>query len=234
MLEKLRQMRLQQLQQAASAKRTTAAATRLPSSFQAGTLVDATISELADILEAASASASASVSAKIINTASPIVCHFALEGSPIDDQADELLSSLAHQYPKTHFLRVILPPGGFSTTGGGGGGGGGNIGLAPGLSGVLCCSGDSIITAPLSLFSSVGSDEEEEEEEEDLDEEALERWLEKQGVLVVRDCGSEDGVGSSEEEEGEEEKYDPCEVCGRCYPHQHVRSVTRRGTDGVL
>jgi len=57
--------------------------------------------------------------------------------------------------------------------------------------------------APLSLFFSIGSDEEVEEEEEDLDEKALDRWLEKQGVLVVKDGGKEDTVGSSEEEEEE-------------------------------
>lgn len=228
MLQKLRKTRLQQLQQASSATRTTTpAATRLHSSFQAGTLVDATISELADFLELSSSS-----STTAIKTTTAIVCHFALEGSPIDDQADELLLSLAHQHPKTHFLRVMLPRHGFSTSGGGGGE---NIGLPPGHSGVMCCSGDSIITAPLSLFFSVDSDE---EEEEDLDDEALERWLEKQGVLLVSDGGNDNSVGSREEEGGEEDeedKYEPCEVCGRCYPHQHVvRSVTRGGTDGVL
>ncbi|KAG1667532.1 hypothetical protein FOA52_013722 [Chlamydomonas sp. UWO 241] len=42
------------------------------------------------------------------------------------------------------------------------------------------------------------------------------------------------GSGSEEEREDEDEaaeaQYgDVCEVCGRCYPHEHVRSVYRGG-----
>ena len=57
--------------------------------------------------------------------------------------------------------------------------------------------------------------------------ESLEAWAAVQrqaGGASGRRTGSEEGP-DSEEEEGGGDWQQPCEVCGRRYPHQHVRSA---------
>lgn len=69
-------------------------------------------------------------------------------------------------------------------------------------------------------------------------EEAVDSWLRRhKGLLLAqpaaaRSAGNRGGgaaggssSGSSSEEEGEDDWQQPCEVCGRRYPHQHFRSV---------
>lgn len=76
-------------------------------------------------------------------------------------------------------------------------------------------------------------------------EEGVDKWLRQhRGVLLAAPSASGSGRqqpaagggsdaaaaegGSSDEEEGEgegDEWQQPCDVCGRCYPHQHIRSV---------
>jgi hypothetical protein len=38
----------------------------------------------------------------------PLVCHLALEGSPLDDDLDEHLAALAHQHLGTRFVRAVI------------------------------------------------------------------------------------------------------------------------------
>lgn len=76
-------------------------------------------------------------------------------------------------------------------------------------------------------------------------EEAVDSWLRQRRCLVAAPGGDaapaaggrrSGGAGSSsdEEEGGDEgdEWEQPCEVCGRRYPHQHIRSVYARRSDG--
>lgn len=78
-------------------------------------------------------------------------------------------------------------------------------------------------------------------------EETVDKWLRQhKGLLLAAPVtggettaaagggGREAASGSSSEEEDEEggEWHQPCEVCGRNYPHQHIRSVyATRGSD---
>ena len=49
-----------------------------------------------------------------------------------------------------------------------------------------------------------------------VDEREIKRWLLSLG------CRRNGGKAGSDDDEGDEE---PCEVCGRCYPHEHVTAV---------
>lgn len=42
--------------------------------------------------------------------AGPLVCHLALSGSPLDDELDEHLASLAHRFLGTRFVRAAIRP----------------------------------------------------------------------------------------------------------------------------
>ncbi|KAL4458222.1 hypothetical protein ABPG75_013087 [Micractinium tetrahymenae] len=169
--------------------------------------------------------------------AGPLVCHLALTGSPLDDEVDEHLVSLAHRFLGTRFVRTAIslasslhlrlhtPPG-------------------PGL---LCFRDGSLVgAAGLDRFGAPDC----------IQEEAVDKWLRQLRVLAAapgssssvaaaaaaaRPGGTALGQGSSggsdeEEEEEEEEEQDdwqqPCEVCGRRYPHQHIRSVYAGGPRG--
>lgn len=80
-------------------------------------------------------------------------------------------------------------------------------------------------------------------------EEQVDAWLRQRRCLVAAPggeaaapaggragSGAEAGGSSSDEEEeggGEGDEWQqPCEVCGRRYPHQHIRSVYARRGDG--
>lgn len=75
-------------------------------------------------------------------------------------------------------------------------------------------------------------------------EEAVDKWLRQhRGLLLAAPAAGSSGrrqaaagggssaapsCGSSDEDKEEEEGDEwqkPCDVCGRCYPHQHIRSV---------
>ena len=73
-------------------------------------------------------------------------------------------------------------------------------------------------------------------------EEEVDKWLRKLQVLVLQPgggaaaaaataAGRRDGGGgdSGSEEEAGGEWEQPCEVCGRRYPHQHIRSAYAGG-----
>lgn len=83
---RLRAQRLAQLQQAAQAR------ARLQAAGHGG-LVDVPEAKL--LREAAAA-------------ASPLVCHLAFEGSPLDDELDEHLAQLAHRHLGTRFVRTRI------------------------------------------------------------------------------------------------------------------------------
>ncbi|PSC69616.1 thioredoxin domain-containing 9-like protein [Micractinium conductrix] len=153
----------------------------------------------------------------------PFVAHLALDGSPLDDDLDEHLTTLAARYLGTRFvrsrialhstlhLRLRTPPG-------------------PGL---LCFREGSLVgAAPLDRFGAP----------ECILEEEVDKWLRKLQVLVLQPgggaaaaaataAGRRDGGGgdSGSEEEAGGEWEQPCEVCGRRYPHQHIRSAYAGG-----
>ncbi|PRW60072.1 thioredoxin domain-containing 9-like protein [Chlorella sorokiniana] len=204
LMGRMRAQRLAQLQQAAEAR------ARLQAAGHGG-LVDVPEARLLREAEASTC---------------PLVCHLAFEGSPLDDELDEHLAQLAHRYLGTRFvrarislrstlhLRLRTPPG-------------------PGL---LCFRDGSLVAAAgLDCFGAPDC----------LLEETVDKWLRQhKGVLLESAApaaarrgsdgagSSGDNSGSGSEEEGDEWQQ-PCEVCGRRYPHQHIRSVyASRPEDG--
>lgn len=163
------------------------------------------------------------------SSAVPLVCHVAFEGSPLDDELDEHLVRLAHQHLGTRFVRTLInlrstlhlrlrsPPG-------------------PGL---LCFRAGSLVgAAGLDRFGAP----------ECIQEEAVDKWLRQHRVLrLLSNHGGKapsgwqggslqddsDGGSSGEEEAAAADDWQqPCEVCGRRYPHHHIRSVqATRGSD---
>lgn len=112
--------------------------------------------------------------------------------------------------------------------------------------GLLCfCDGSLVGAAGLDRFGAP----------ECLLEEAVDKWLRQHKGLLLEsaaaaaaaarpgrrggnDAGSSrhdsrsgSGSGSGSEEEGDEWQQ-PCEVCGRRYPHQHIRSVYTSRREG--
>lgn len=83
---RLRAQRLTQMQQAAEAR------ARLQAAGHGG-LVDVPVARLLREAEA---------------SGSPLVCHLAFEGSPLDDELDEHLAQLAHRYLGTRFVRTCI------------------------------------------------------------------------------------------------------------------------------
>jgi len=123
---------------------------------------------------------------------------------------------------------VVLAPGGpdelgLAASGGGGGGGGGggdeegSTRPPPVVVAVAC--------APVARFCADGA----------LVEDRVDAFLRRAGVLPNQGSGSgsrgsDDEEGGDEEEEGDGDR--PCELCGRTYPHEHVRAVYgRRDSD---
>ena len=142
-----------------------------------------------------------------------MVAHLAVPGHSASAEADELLADLAEAHPRTRFVRVALE-------------GGHGAGLAqrlcvPGLPAVVTFrSGDVVGNASYAMLGKDG----------EVHEELLQRHLMQVGAIQRRPAGS--GSESSEEEEGDEPLVAPCVICGRTYPHTHVRA-TRAGWLGA-
>lgn len=163
--------------------------------------------------------------------AGPLVCHLALSGSPLDDELDEHLASLAHRFLGTRFVRAAIRPASTLHL---------RLRMPPGP-GLLCFRKGSLVgAAGLDRFGAPDC----------IQEEAVDKWLRQLCVLAAAPGGSsaaavaaaqasgpaaapDDGASTSEEEEEEAEEWQqPCEVCGRRYPHQHIRSVYSGGGCG--
>lgn len=133
-----------------------------------------------------------------------MVAHLAVPGHSASAEADELLADLADAHPKTRFVRVALE-------------GGHGAGLAQSLcvpdlpAMVTFRSGDVVGNASYAMLGKDG----------EVHEELLRRHLEQVGAIQRRPAGS---GSESSEEEGDEPLVAPCVVCGRTYPHTHVRS----------
>jgi hypothetical protein len=105
--------------------------------------------------------------------------------------------------------------------------------LPPSSAGLLCFKDGSLVgAAPLDNFGALDC----------LLEEAVEGWLRR--LRMLRDAPSGEGAAASSgaagalssagsDSEGDSENGEaagdgwqqPCEVCGRRYPHQHIRSM---------
>ena len=71
---------------------------------------------------------------------------------------------------------------------------------------------------------------------EEVSEKTIVKWLGSCGILSKRRRrrlrGEENASGDDEYDDGEEEEEDePCAICGRCYPHEHIKSVYGKTSD---
>lgn len=176
-----------------------------------------------------------------------VVCHITVEGDAAGEAFDEHLELLARQFLGTRFIRCPVQPNS-------------QLPLHFGLefpsgehadmfischdnarscrrfyallfhfaAGVICFHrGD--------LIGSMLLDREADGEAHDPD--VIESWLRRKGCVVslegAADVPNRPGhdptaAADASEDEGDDE---PCEVCGRRYPHQHIRSVYRTTVD---
>jgi hypothetical protein len=147
-----------------------------------------------------------------------VVCHVGYEGDAAGAALDEHLSSLAHAYLATRFLRCVVQPGGGLLR---------QLGLPPGPALVGFRDGRVVDSAPLEVFGAP----------EEVEEEAVDRWLRGKRMLCALGSSAAaagahaEGSSDEEQEEGGSAQH-PCELCGRRYAHQHIRSVYMHRDDG--
>ncbi|GLC36552.1 hypothetical protein PLESTB_000161100 [Pleodorina starrii] len=145
--------------------------------------------------------------------AATVVAHLTVSGCEAGAVLDEHLTCLAHRHRGTFFARVAVKR---------------NDPLAArlrleGLPALVCFrSGALVGRAAVSQFGPPGC----------LVEEEVTSYLQRLSVLRGesavggRAAGDAPGDEDAEEQEEEEEwRLKPCDVCGRRYPHEHVRAV---------
>ncbi|GFR50739.1 hypothetical protein Agub_g12996, partial [Astrephomene gubernaculifera] len=93
------------------------------------------------------------------------------------------------------------------------------------LPGLVCFRSGAVVgRAPLSQFGAAGGALVEEEVTAYLRRLRVLRG-EQQAGRGGRAADTEDDGSKADEEEAEEWRVKPCELCGRSYPHEHVRAV---------
>lgn len=151
-----------------------------------------------------------------------VVAHLAVAGCEAGAQLDEHLSVLAHRHRGTFFCRVALKRGDTLQR---------RLGMDT-LPGLVCFRSGAVVgRAPVSQFGPPGC----------IVEEEVTSYLRR--LRVLRDARGEGGgaggrggskggaaATNSDEDDGEDSDQDewrvkPCELCGRRYPHEHVRAV---------
>lgn len=159
----------------------------------------------------------------------PLVAHLAHEGVEACEVLDEHLSALAHSHLGTRFLRV--PVGRRSSLHL-------RLGAPPGPALVAFWEGSVLGAASLERFGAAEGVLLEEEVDRWLcalhvlhTPESLQAWAAEQRRRPGRRQGGEGGTSSGGESDedgdgrGGDDWQQPCEVCGRAYPHEHIRSV---------
>lgn len=153
------------------------------------------------------------------------VCHISVQGSELCSHIDQHLEGLAHVYRATFFACVAVPKKSRSLAA--------QLRLDS-LPAIVCFKNASVVgRSPTTMFGW----------EVDVAEEQLDAYFKRLGVLhqghpdasisgrseLRGDDSSSDDSDFGESGAGGGGNDDtPCEVCGRCYPHEHVRAVYRR------
>ena len=159
------------------------------------------------------------------------MCHLAVEGSGQCDALDEHLATLAHRYLGTAFMRTLLPPRSRLHL---------RLRALPGP-GLACFRGGALVGV-LAAYGGGGQEEGGAMREEEVDAalRAL-RMLREEGgggggggEGGAAAASQRPGAASAASSEGEDEEggagggggwCEPCEECGRRYPHQHMRTM---------
>ncbi|GIL90328.1 hypothetical protein Vretimale_18192 [Volvox reticuliferus] len=145
------------------------------------------------------------------------VTHLAVAGCEVGALLDEHLTCLAHRYPGTFFVRVAVKRGEPLAA---------RLGVE-GLPALVCFRAGALVgRAPVSQFGPPGC----------LVEEEVTSYLRRLHVLREAPGVHDTNTQDEDQEEEEEWKLKPCDLCGRRYPHEHVRAVYstchRRSSDG--
>ncbi|GBF95870.1 hypothetical protein Rsub_08461 [Raphidocelis subcapitata] len=157
-----------------------------------------------------------------------VVAHLASEGAPACDHLDEQLAALAHAHRGTYFARVPIR----RTRGASAGGGarGGALAEALGLPALPALAafrrGAVVGRAPVAQFGGGA----------DIIEEEVYGYLSRLRVLSEGRGGGKGGGGGGDDDsdaagssDGDEGGGAPCDLCGRTFPHEHVRAMYRGG-----
>lgn len=215
-LEALRAARLQQLRARAARQEGERAAGH-------GRLNDVAADKLLDLAE---------------QTGGRLVAHLALEGTQACDHLDEQLAQLAHAYQGTYFARVAVrrrsPAAGGAPAAGSRAAAGRSLQARLGLSelpALLAFRGGAVVgRAPVAQFGGGV----------DIIEEEVYSYLRRLRVLAEGKSESQRSGGCDEDSEdacsGDDDHEDDdggqaCELCGRTFPHEHVRAMYRGGGD---
>lgn len=133
------------------------------------------------------------------------VCHLLVPGYEPSQLLDEHLEVLAHRHQHTFFARVPLSRNSSLVS----------LLQLPEIPALVCFrSGTVVGRVGLTQFGAPHQ----------LQEEQVDAYLTRLKMLH----GTEDGASAdacASEDDIEPGRYAPCEVCGRAYPHEHVRAV---------
>ena len=145
---------------------------------------------------------------------SRLICQFSVKGDSFSHELDEVMDEIAARHASVNFVRIQK------------------------TKGVVINHRDQVNQAALCCFEAgqhksilfgeeIGAPDE-------VNESVIMRWLQSCGVMKNKSKSSSSrnqGNGSSEEEEEEEGDECPCLVCGRTYPHEHVKTVWGKRSD---
>jgi len=140
-----------------------------------------------------------------------LVCQFCVKGDAFSNELSEVVDALAaRDFAKTHFVRIEK------------------------TKGVVVNQRDKVNQAALCCFEA-GQHKcvlfGEEIGAPDVDERVIVNWLTQ--VCGISKSGSASGAQAAEEDDGDggDGGIDPCEICGRSYPHEHIKSVYGNRSD---
>jgi hypothetical protein len=137
---------------------------------------------------------------------SVLVCQFSVKGDAFSHELDEVVDQLAARYAKLSFVRIQK------------------------TKGLVINQRDQVNQAALCCFEAgqhksilfgeeIGAPEE-------VNERVIVRWLQALGVVAERRRQQ-----NGSDEEYDDEEGEPCVVCGRCYPHEHIKTVQAKRSD---
>ncbi|KAK9792251.1 hypothetical protein WJX73_007616 [Symbiochloris irregularis] len=143
-----------------------------------------------------------------------IVCHVFQPGDQAANEIDELLDSLCPQAEDTVFLRAPLQPGALLP--------GLNVSIQAGL----YCFVDNCLTgcSPTATWVDL-----------DFDQRKLLKWLQHTHVLPADRTRAGPmqrsvSISASSSENGDGGWQEACQICGRHYPHEHIRNTHAGGS----
>ncbi|KAL0055954.1 hypothetical protein WJX82_006146 [Trebouxia sp. C0006] len=143
-------------------------------------------------------------SLEAIGSGTTVICNMFCGGVQASEQLNEHLHSVAHEYLQARFIYIrvtqskgVLP----------------KLGIVPVPGLVVYHKGAVIGAAPLQAFGDMS----------EVDEVQVDAWLRKR--LSNRSALNKAALTCDSDQDDEDDGDKPCSLCGRQYPHEHIRSV---------